>query len=414
MVEVTSYPEVLEAFRAGAKLVSVLDDEPLPIRVGTVLRLDGDVHTGRRRMLNRLVLRGRHSRLRAEVLGPALERELARLLADAETDGTVRVDLVSFSMRVLIDLVAELVGLDGARTPEGLDDLLRLRADVEEYARLRTQLRGAAPPLPEGEAGLRRAVERLAAAKAELARRYVDPSLARRRALVAASEAGEIPESELPTDFLTQVAAHADPALDGDPDLPVRHAIMDFLHAGTGTTAGAVVHAIDELDRWWGEHPEERERRGDPRFLVGAVNEALRLHSANPAEVRRAVEDVTLAGGTVIRAGQLAALRTGLANRDPSVFGPDAERFDPHRTVPPGVYPHGVAFGSGAHMCYGLPLAVGTDGTDGNIMLLVRRLYELGVEPDRMRQPSYRPALAHADLKSFETYPIVLRRPATT
>jgi cytochrome P450 len=373
-----------------------------------VLRLDGDAHTKRRRLLNRLVLRDRHARLREEVLRPAIDRQMDAVFAGAGSDGRVRADLVAFCMRALLELNAAMIGLDAARTTQGLDELARLQADLEEFPRLRTQLRGAAPPLPEGEEGLRRALARFESAKREFVTRFYEPAFASRRELVARSASGEIAEASLPTDFLTLVAAHADPAIDGDVDLPVRHAIMDFLHAGTGTTVGAVVRTIDELDRWWSEHPEDRERRDDPPFLASAVNEVLRLHSANPAEVRRAVQDVTLCRGTVVRAGQYVALRTGFANRDVAAFGPDAERFDPDRVVPAGTYPYGVAFGSGPHMCYGLPLAIGNDGTDGNIVLILRRLYEAGVRKDPERAARYRPAIAHADLKSFESYPVVL------
>lgn len=408
VVEVTSYAEVREALRAAAKLAVVLDDEPLPVRAGTVLRIDGPAHTKRRRLLNRLVLRDRHSRLREDVFAPALECALDDLRSGAGPDGPLRADLVALCMRALLELVAAMIGFDRARTTAGLTELVRLQAELEEYPRLRTQLRGAAPPLPEGEAGLRRALARFEAAKRQLVEDFYEPALASRRAAVARHEAGETAESDLPTDFLTLVAAHGDPAFAEDADLPIRQVIMDFLHAGTGTTAGAVVQAVDELERWCAGHPEDRDRRRDPTFLSRAVNEALRLHSANPAEVRRAVEDVTLSGGTLIRAGQYAALRTGLANRDHAVFGPDAERFDPHRIVPVGIYPYGVAFGSGPHMCYGLPLAVGNDGPDGNIVLILRRLYELDVRQDPERPARYRPALAHADLKSFESYPVLL------
>lgn len=408
VVEVTAYAEVREALRAAARLAVVLDEERMPIRAGTVLRLDGEAHTRRRRLLNRLVLRDRHARLRAAVLAPAIDRQLRELLIGARPGAAVPADLVGFCMRALLELVAAMVGLDLARTKEGLDELVRLQTDLEEYFRLRTQLRGAAPPLPAGEEGLRGTLARFEAAKRELAARFVEPALASRRELVARRDASDAAEADPPTDLLTAVAAHADAAFDGDPDLVVRQVITDFLHAGTGTTAGAVVHAVDELERWWAAHPEDRVRRDDPQFLGRAVHEVLRLHSANPAEVRRAVEDVTLSAGTHVKAGQYVALRTGAANRDPSVFGPDADRFDPHRIVPVGTYPYGVAFGSGPHMCYGLPLAVGSDDIDGNILLFLRRLYASGIRRDPDRPARFRPALAYADLKSFESYPVLL------
>jgi hypothetical protein len=46
-------------------------------------------------------------------------------------------------------------------------------------------------------------------------------------------------------------------------------------------------------------------------------------------------------------------------NRDRSVFGDDAEEFDPRRTTPDGVPGYGLSFGSGMHACIGQDLAAG-------------------------------------------------------
>lgn len=407
MVEVTAYPEVVEALRASTKFAVVMDAESEAIRAGTVLRVDGELHSKRRRLLNRLVFKGGHTRMRDTVLRPALERDLAAVLSRPDADGVARTDLNPFATRLLVELVAAMIGLDEATSAEGLDELVRLHGELVAFPRLQTQLRSAAPPLPGGDATLREAIARHEAAKAEFVERFYRPAMDARRTLVARHDAGELADDDLPLDFLTMVAAHADPRFDDEPDLPVRHAIVDLLHAGTGTTVGALVRAIDELDRHFGAHPEDLTLRTDPVFLSAAVNETVRLHSANPAEIRRALTDVTLGRGTQVRAGQIVALRTGFANRDRTVFGDDAERFDPHRRVPSGVYPYGVAFGSGPHMCYGVPLVLGDDGTDGNLVCLLQRLYAAGIRPDPRTPPRMRAPIAHADLKTIESYPVV-------
>ena len=406
MVEVTTFAEVSEGLRAESKLAVVLDDHSRPIRAGTVLRLDGKEHTRRRRLLNRLVFRGEHARFRRAILGPALERQLAA--APRAPDGLARADLVELCMRSLLEHVAALIGLDPVVTRERIDELARLQADVEGFLRLGTQLKAAAPPLPDGDAGLRRAIARLEVGKREFAERFFRPALADRRRAIARHEAGEIAESELPNDLLTLVALHLEPGFDEDGDLPLREAVTDFLHAGTGTSVGAIVHAMEHLALWFERRPEDRARAGDVEFLHAVVNETLRLHSANPAEVRRAVEDVRLSGGTTIRAGQYVALRTGVANRDASVFGRDAAEFDPRRTIPPGVSRYGLAFGAGPHMCYGVPVAMGDEGTDGSLVLVVKRLLEAGVRKDADRPARYRPGIAYADLRGWESYPVVL------
>jgi len=408
LVEVTRYAEVAEALR-HPKLAVALDERSVPIRGGTVLRIDGEAHTKRRRLLNRLVFRGGHQRVRAEVLAPAIERELAAVRARRGPDGMARLDVVAFCYRVLTELVAAMIGLDRGQMQSDIEELFRLQSELDAFPRFKTQLLGAAPMEHGDEARVEAALERLRRAKAEFSERWFGPALEARRELVRRHEAGEVGDDALPLDLLTLVAAHADPAFDADADLPVRHAIIDFLHAGTGTSVGAVAHTADELERWWRAHEEDRALRTDPAFLTAAVYETLRLHAANPAEVRRATEDVTLSGGTHVPAGRYAALRTGVADRDRAVFGESADRFDPRRVPPPGIAAYGLAFGAGPHMCYGLPLAIGDDGTDGNLVLLLRSLYAAGMAPDPDANPAYRPGVAHADLRNFDRYPVVLR-----
>src|SRR2546430_14349619 len=198
MVEVTTFAEVSEGLRAESKLAVVLDDHSRPIRAGTVLRLDGREHTRRRRLLNRLVFRGEHARFRQAILGPALERHLAA--APRAPDGLARADLVELCMRSLLEHVAALIGLDPVVTRERIDELARLQADVEGFLRLGTQLKAAAPPLPDGDAGLRRAIARLEVGKREFAERFFRPALADRRRAIARHEAGEGPRGDLPHD----------------------------------------------------------------------------------------------------------------------------------------------------------------------------------------------------------------------
>ncbi|MDE3112616.1 MAG: cytochrome P450 [Chloroflexota bacterium] len=411
LIEVTRFAEVAEALR-HPKLAVTLDERSVPVRGGTVLRIDGEAHTKRRRLFNRLVFRGGHQRLRADVLRPAIDRELAAARARASADGRGRLDVVAFCYRVLTELVATMIGLDRAQMRTDIEELFRLQADLDAFPRFKTQLLGAAPLDTDGEARVEEALARLRVAKDAFSDRWVRPALAARRELMRRHQAGEIGDDEMPSDLLTMVAAHADPAFEADPDLPVRHAVIDFLHAGTGTSVGAVAHTANELERWWRDHPVDRERRTDAAFLSAAVYETLRLHAANPAEIRRATEDVTLSAGTRIPAGRFAALRTGMAHRDRDAWGPNAEAFDPRRVPPPGTAGYGLAFGAGAHMCYGLPLAVGDDGVDGNIVLLLRSLYEAGMEHDPDDAPVYRPGVAHADLRNFERYPVLIRATA--
>jgi hypothetical protein len=97
-------------------------------------------------------------------------------------------------------------------------------------------------------------------------------------------------------------------------------------------------------------------------------------------------------------------LDTRLTGRDTSVYGPDANHFNPRRKAPEGFYPFGLAFGSGDHMCQGLPIVLGVEGIDGTLLLVLQTLYASGLSRDRMRAPSKVPIR-----DSYEYYPVMLK-----
>jgi hypothetical protein len=137
-------------------------------------------------------------------------------------------------------------------------------------------------------------------------------------------------------------------------------------------------------------------------------NEALRLHQNVTALVRQAARDVTLSTGRRIHAGEWVAVDTVAANRDPSVFGADAERFNPWRQVPSTARPYGLSFGTGRHLCIGLPLVTPVSGkpTEGEgegeraMLRMLRALIAAGIRLDPDRPPVFTPTAeaVHASL----------------
>lgn len=115
--------------------------------------------------------------------------------------------------------------------------------------------------------------------------------------------------------------------------------------------------------------------RSDDAAVDRVVEELLRyLTVVQVAFPRFARHDMVVAG-TKLRAGDIVLCSLSGANRD-TVFGPDAERFDPRR--PPG--PH-VAFGHGFHRCVGAEL--GRMELRAAFQALARRFpdMELAVDP---------------------------------
>jgi cytochrome P450 len=326
VVRLTTMRDCLEALRLD-KLHQEQFAPEAPFREGTIIKLDGPEHLKRRRILNRLVRKEAHARWRQDVLLPTIRQELAAVLDRRGPDGIARVDLVPFSMGFFNVMACALTGLD---LPTGEDRVLMLQL-IE--------------PLNNGDA-LRWAhdIEGLVAeglvAKDVFRDRFFRPSLERRRQLLKNAQSDELAEGELPMDMMMLVALQADPAW-SDEDNAVRN-VMQFMIGASHTNVHPLGYAIDELESWFEEHPEDYELRIEPRFLEGAVNEAMRLHTIGPTLWRVAAEDLIISSGVSIRAGQTIAVEIGEASVDPAAYGPDAATFNPHRKVSGGVYPYGL------------------------------------------------------------------------
>jgi hypothetical protein len=86
------------------------------------------------------------------------------------------------------------------------------------------------------------------------------------------------------------------------------------------------------------------------------------------------------------------------ANRDETVFGIDAEVFNPNRPRTIGANPWGLSFGSGMHVCIGLNLVAGavvnrSNPPDlqthqwGSLTTIYRLLLAAGLRPDQDQPP---------------------------
>jgi pimeloyl-[acyl-carrier protein] synthase len=116
---------------------------------------------------------------------------------------------------------------------------------------------------------------------------------------------------------------------------------------GQETTTNLIGNGVLSLLR----NPLELEKlRADPSLVPSTVEELLRYESPSQHTGRLAPEDTEL-GGKTIRKRQAVMAVMAAANRDPERF-PDPDRLDINRTDN-----RHVAFGWGAHFCFGAPLA---------------------------------------------------------
>jgi cytochrome P450 len=343
-------------------------------REGTVVRLDGPAHRTRRRAMARLLSRGGHKYFRDTALFPTADAALEELLARPTDDGYVRLDLVPHARRVSQQLAAALVGLDGATSPEGAAELHLLLVDYA--AGKQGALENSFKPFDETTEAARKSIS----ASAEIRRRFYQPAYARRAELAGQLERGEITDNQLPSDLLMLMALRVDPAWEDDA-LRQREAVF-VLGAGVRTSSFSLAWTLEEVFAWLERHPEDRGKLDDDEFLLCCVNESLRLHPVTPGFARRATAEVELQNGTSIHDGQLAVIRNGPAGADPAVYGEDAHEFNPYRAVRRGTPAYGFAFGAGAHLCYGAPIVMGSEGIDGSLVYLLKKLMAAGVEPD--------------------------------
>jgi cytochrome P450 len=116
--------------------------------------------------------------------------------------------------------------------------------------------------------------------------------------------------------------------------------------------------------------------RAHPELIPSAVEELLRYESPSQHTARLAHENVEL-GGKLIHKRQAVMAVMGAANRDPERF-PDPDRLDIRR--PDNKH---VAFGFGAHFCFGAPLA----RLEAQVAFaaLLRRVKNLNLKPGPIR-----------------------------
>jgi cytochrome P450 / NADPH-cytochrome P450 reductase len=198
----------------------------------------------------------------------------------------------------------------------------------------------------------------------------VDDLIRKRRAMGDAAD-----NTDLLGRMLTGVDKHTGLTL---PDENIRAQCITFLVAGHETTSGLLSFAIYFLL----EHPEYLDRARDEvdRVLGGTrqptfdqlheltyvrqvLDEALRLRPTAAGFRRHAREDTVIGGGRYAIPEDLAMMVfSPMLHRDKSIWGEDAEEFNPDHTtpermsaIPPNAY---KPFGTGQRACIGRQFAL--------------------------------------------------------
>lgn len=397
-IEVQSFGGCVHALRQ-ADLRQSLYDEAALMMGRAVVNLHGAEHRARRGVEAVMFRKDIFLHYEKNVLPQTLAETLAPFLAEG------RGDLVEIGYRIMMNLTIDFTGVDRPlRSAEETGELLRL---LKEFS--------LAPALGQARdpADVADKKRRIALAMEEFRTRFLDPSLARRQALIDRCKAGEIDRGELPKDVLTALLLGRDELGMSDAEF-VQEGIF-FVLAGAHTTIHSLTHAVHEIWNWLTAHPEDVERiRSDPYFIQQCVYESLRLHPSSPVARRRALCPVTLKDGEIVETGQEVAVNLRTANHDVELFGDDANRFNPHRTVRSN-FRYGLSMGDGVHACLGRHLAIGVDpkpGSDpdkhqyGVVPLIVAGLLRQGLRPDPDDAPEKDETITRI---TWARYPIIFK-----
>jgi cytochrome P450 len=221
--------------------------------------------------------------------------------------------MAEFAIRVPIDVIARILGVDEARLDE-------FRAWSEGAILSLNPFRS-----PEDS-------KRMVAASNALS--------AYMRGLMA--ERAKDPKDDLVSDMMALKAEGA-PLSEGE----ISNNLQGLLIGGNLTTTDLIGNGIwlllthrDQLNRL----------RAEPALINSAVEEMLRYESPVDITGRIAPRDMVL-GGCPMKQSQSLIFSLRGANRDPEAF-PEPNRFDIARKDAPH-----VAFGGGLHLCIGAPLA---------------------------------------------------------
>jgi cytochrome P450 len=377
-------------------LAQSLYDEGAVIMADTLLVLHGEQHKTRLKQEMRVFRRNFLRYYESEVF----PRTLAETLEPFEALG--HADLMELGYLATLNLSADFAGIDRMeRNTEESSRLLKLVKVFAEGATLVHSTRDKDVVRSEVRDALK-----------EFEGSFLKDSIGRRKGLIAKHRAGKISEDDLPRDILTELLS-SDPAQQLPPEVLTRE-IAFFLQAGAHSTGNATSHAFHDLTEWAKAHPEDGARYlPDPIFLQHCVHEALRLHPASPVSWRRPVCPVDLPDGRTATPDRQVEIDLWAANRDPEIFGADADVFNPHRKLPDGVNAFGLTFGTGFHSCLGRDLDGGAIPTEkstpkthrlGIVTLFVQALLQRGARPDPDQPPE--PA-SHTARPNWGVYPIL-------
>lgn len=399
-IEITDYEAAANALRQR-DLRQGLYDEGAVLMNKVLVNLHGDEHKARRTAEAKVFRKDFFNYYEREVFPETLEATIRSYLKSGKAD------LVEFGYRAMMNLTADFAGIDRPdTTPETAEILLRLLRVFGLGATL-SHYKG---DKEEARAQVRKGLE-------EFNERFLKSSIRRRVDAIARFRNGEIAEDDLPRDVLTVLLLNRD-KLELPDDVLLREMAFFFV-AGAQTSIHSLTHAMHEIFLWCEKHPDDWDRMVEDRiYLQRCVHESTRLHPSSPVATRTPTCPMHVDAAGDVGEGDMIVVNLYAANRDTTVFGPDAAEFNPLRELPRNVWPYGLSFGLGMHACLGRNLAAGIDpkpDTDpethhyGTVTLICHALLRYGARPDPVNPPQMDEKTARPN---WGVYPIIFDKTA--
>lgn len=278
------------------------------VEAGSMLELEPPVHTRLRTLVNRAFVSRQVERLR-----PRIESRAHALIDAFDADGSVDL-LPAFAVPVPSVVIAKMLGV----SPDMAGQL------VEWSNRMVAMYMHAPTPATEADAN---------GAARDFAAFIRDEAAARRRA---------------PGDDLLSLLTSAHESGDRLSEAELVSSAILLLNAGHEATVHQTGNAVRSILMQGGD---PRRFFATPAATAATVEECLRFDAPLHMFTRYAYQDIEIADGVRIEAGQQVGLLLGAANRDPTAF----ER--PREFIPERRDQKNLSFGAGIHFCIGAPLA---------------------------------------------------------
>jgi cytochrome P450 len=339
-----------------------------------LVNLHGKEHQMRRKVEAKILRPNFYRWYETEVFKKTLDETITPYLKEGKAD------LVDLSYRILLNLTADFSGID------------RPDKSVAETERILSMLRtfGKAATLGQAKGDKDAISNEINDSIEAFNREFYKPSKQKRIEYLNRFKLGEISESDVPKDVLTELLKNQG-KLGLSDDIILKETAF-YLLAGAFTSIHTLTHAMHELFERVKDPTQENRLMNEPIYLQRCIHESMRLHPSSPTAMRRPTCPYQTNDGKTLNNSDTLVINLMEANRDVSVFGLDAKEHNPERNLPSGVPPYGLSFGKGMHACIGVNLAAGIipkEDTDplthqyGIITLTAKKLLEYGAVPNK-------------------------------